>query len=45
MVLTKIISLKVSLNNGLSDKPKIYSPNVIKVKRPKVDLLLSIDYN
>ena len=43
--LTKIISLKAYLNKGLSDKLKIYYPNAIKVKRPEVDLLLSIDYN
>jgi LAGLIDADG endonuclease len=43
--LTKIISLKASLNKGLSDKLKIYFPNVIKVKRPEVDILLNIDYN
>ena len=43
--LTKIINLKASLNKGLSDKLKIYFPDVIKVKRPEVDILLNIDNN
>ncbi len=42
--LSKIISLRSSLNKGLSGKKKVYFPNIIKVKRPKVDLL-KIDYN
>jgi LAGLIDADG endonuclease len=43
--LVKIINLKASLNKGLSDKLKINFPNTIKVKRPKLDLPISIDYN
>jgi LAGLIDADG endonuclease len=43
--LVKIISLKASLNKGLSDKLKIYFPDIIKVEKPKVYIPLIIDYN
>jgi LAGLIDADG endonuclease len=43
--LIKIISLRASLNNGLSDKLKIYFPSIIKVEKPKVNIPLNIDFN
>jgi LAGLIDADG endonuclease len=43
--LIKIINFKASLNNGLSDKLKIYFPNIIKVERSKVNIPLNIDPN
>ena len=41
----KIISLKASLNKGLSHNLKINFPNKIKVERLKVNIPLTIDYN
>jgi hypothetical protein len=43
--LSKIISLRASLNKGLSDKLKIDFPNTIKVERPKVNITTDINYN
>jgi hypothetical protein len=41
----KIISLKASLNKGLSDKLKIDFPNTIKAERFKVNIPININYN
>jgi hypothetical protein len=41
----KIINLKASLNKGLSDNLKINFPDIIKVKRPKVNITTNINYN
>lgn len=41
----KIIKLKTSLNNGLSENLKLNFPSIIKIKRPKVILPLNLDYN
>jgi LAGLIDADG endonuclease len=43
--LVKIINLKASLNKGLSNKLKIFFPNVITITRPKSNLLITINYN
>jgi LAGLIDADG endonuclease len=43
--LLKIVSLKASLNKGLSDKLKKEFPATIKVKRSKVNIPNIIDYN
>jgi hypothetical protein len=43
--LIKIVSLKASLNKGLSDSLKIYFPNITKTERPKVNLPININYN
>jgi hypothetical protein len=43
--LIKIIGLRTSLNKGLSDKLKIYFPDIIEEKRSKVDLPTNIDPN
>jgi hypothetical protein len=43
--LSKIISLKASLNKGLSDKIKIYFPNTIKVERSNINPPININYN
>jgi hypothetical protein len=42
--LTKIISLKTSLNNGLSNNMKIYFPEIIGIDRPKVNIPININY-
>jgi hypothetical protein len=42
--LNKIISLKSSLNRGLSDELNL-SFSIVKMKRIKVDLPSNIDYN
>lgn len=36
--LTKILSIRASVNNGLSDDLKIAFPSIISVKRPQVEL-------
>jgi hypothetical protein len=41
----KIIKLKTSLNNGLSENLKLNFTSIIKIKRPKVILPLNLDYN
>ena len=43
--LIKIASFKAILNNGLSDKLKTYFPNIIKMKKVKIDLPRDIDLN
>jgi len=43
--LEEIINIKASLNKGLSDKVKLYFPNITAIDRPKVALPLKIDYN
>jgi LAGLIDADG endonuclease len=43
--LIKIISIKASLNKGLSDNLKLYFPNVIGIERSNIDLPINIDYN
>jgi len=43
--LTKIISLKASLNKGLPNKLKIYFPEVIEIDKPKVNFPIDINYN
>jgi hypothetical protein len=43
--LKNIISLKAFLNRGLSKELKIYFPDIVKIKRPKMVLPTSIDYN
>ena len=42
--LKKIVSLKASLNKGLSNKLKISFPDLIKIERPKTNLPIDIDY-
>jgi LAGLIDADG endonuclease len=43
--LINIISLKASLNKGLSEKLKIYFPKITKIKKPKKYLPENIDPN
>lgn len=43
--LIKILNLRASLNKGLSDKLKIYFPEIIKIERSKVNLPLNLDPN
>jgi len=42
--LIKIVSLKTSLNKGLSNELKVF-PEVMAITRPKIDLPINIDYN
>ena len=41
--LIKIIAIKASMNRGLSEKLKLYFPDVYIVERPKVDTPKTID--
>jgi len=41
--LNKILSLRASVNNGLSDNLKTAFPNIIPVKRPQVELATYIN--
>jgi hypothetical protein len=43
--LIKIISLKASLNKGLSNNLKLYFPNVIRIERFKVNIPININSN
>lgn len=43
--LIKILSLKASLNKGLSDSLIAFFPNIIKVERYKINIAKHIDYN
>jgi len=43
--LMKIISLRASLNKGLSNKLKSYFPNIIKTERSHTDTVKNIDKN
>jgi hypothetical protein len=43
--LIKIVSLKTSLNKGLSNKLKVFFPEVMETTRPKIDLPIIMDYN
>lgn len=43
--LKEIISLKASLNKGLSNKLNIYFPDIVKVDRPKIYLPVNINYH
>ena len=41
--LNRIIKLKASLNWGLSNKLKLYFPNIIKEEKPKINLTTIIN--
>jgi hypothetical protein len=41
----RIVSLKASLNKGLSGNLKINFPNIIGVEKPKVNIPLTVDLN
>jgi LAGLIDADG endonuclease len=43
--ITKIINLKASLNKGLSNELKISFPKFIAIIRPKINLLITMNYN
>ena len=43
--LREIVALKASMNLGLSEKLRLAFPNVVPVKRPEVELPLTIDPN
>jgi hypothetical protein len=43
--LIKILSLKASLNRGLSKSLTTFFPNIIKVERYKINVTKDIDYN
>jgi hypothetical protein len=43
--LIKIISLKASLNRGLSNELKVFFPKIIAITIPKIDTPITINYN